>query len=103
MYSRTEKRIGGFEWSNQELVGGGVEPTIRAAGDEWRRKPKSGLVALVCGGRVGVDNGRGGVDDKSHGDEWHCKPESGLMALVYGKGELDSEKGESRGKWHDRC
>ena len=26
----------------------------------------SGLVSLVCGGRSGADNSRGGADDESH-------------------------------------
>ena len=37
-----DKRIYGFEWSNQESMGGGVEPmmaeveqAMRAAEDEW--------------------------------------------------------------------
>ena len=28
VYGQTKKRIGGNEWLNQELVGGGVEPTM---------------------------------------------------------------------------
>lgn len=47
MYGRTEKRIGGFEWSNQESVGGannGVGGLSMIGADEL----ESGLVALVC-------------------------------------------------------
>ena len=47
MYGRTEKRIGGFEWSNQASVGRGVEPMMaevepmmRAIGDGWRYEPE---------------------------------------------------------------
>ena len=72
MYGRTEKRINGFEWSNQESVGKGVEPTMakveltmREIGDMGGTANLSGLVSLVCGGRGGVDDGRGGADDKS--------------------------------------
>ena len=43
VYGLTKKRIGGFEWSNQESMGRGVEPTMveveptmRAIGDGWR-------------------------------------------------------------------
>ena len=42
-----KKKIYGFEWLNQELVGRGVEPmmaevelTMREIGDGWRRKPE---------------------------------------------------------------
>nr|POE85870.1 hypothetical protein CFP56_18218 [Quercus suber] len=94
----TEKRIYGFQWSNQESAGLCVELMMRAVGDEWCRKPESGFVALVYGGRVGVDDGRRGANDKSRGNEWHREPKSGLVALVCGKGELENEKGESCGK-----
>ena len=56
MYGRTEKRIDGFEWSNQESVGGGVELTMaeaeltmREIGDGWRRKPEWFSVSGLCG------------------------------------------------------
>ena len=44
---KKKKKIYGFEWSNQELVGRGVEPmmaevelTMREIRDGWRRKPE---------------------------------------------------------------
>ena len=47
MYGRTEKIIGGFEWSNQESMGRGVKPTMaevepmmRAIGDGGRYEPE---------------------------------------------------------------
>ena len=55
VYGRTEKRIDGFEWSNQESVGRGVELTMRAIGDGWRREPDWFSVSLVYGGRGGAD------------------------------------------------
>ena len=56
MYGQTEKRTDGFEWSNQESVGRGVEPTMaeaeltmREIGDGWRRKPEWFSVSGLCG------------------------------------------------------
>ena len=57
---RTEKWIGGFKWSKEESMDGGVEPmmaevepAMTAAGDEWHhepetdREPETSLVASV--------------------------------------------------------
>ena len=58
MYGRIEKRINGFEWSNQESVGGGVELTMaeveltrREIGDGWRHKPEWFSVSSLWGQR----------------------------------------------------
>ena len=51
VYGQTEKRIDGFEWSNQESVGGGVELTMREIGDGWCRKPEWFSVSGLCGQR----------------------------------------------------
>ena len=37
VYGRTEKRIDGFEWSNEESVGRGVELKMRADDESHRR------------------------------------------------------------------
>ena len=63
VYGWTKKRTDGFEWSNQESVGRGVEPTMaeaeptmaeaeltmREIGDGWRRKPEWFSVSGLCG------------------------------------------------------
>ena len=58
VYGQTEKRIDGFEWSNQESVGGGVELTMaeaeltmREIGDGWRSEPEWFSVSGLWGQR----------------------------------------------------
>ena len=58
VYGQTEKRIDGFEWSNQESVGGGVELTMaeaeltmREIGDGWHSEPERFSVSGLWGQR----------------------------------------------------